>query len=277
MKFEEVLSSIPNIRNLESNNFFLIAGPCAVESEEICMQTAEELVRITNKFSIPYIFKASYKKANRSRLDSFTGIGDEKALTILSKVKKHLGVPVLTDIHSVDEANLAAEFVDVLQIPAFLSRQTDLLVAAAKTNKVINIKKGQFLSPGAMKFAAQKVIDSGNEKIILTDRGTMFGYSDIIVDYRGLIEMQQFGFPVVLDITHSLQQPNQASGITGGRPQLIETIARAGIAVGVDGIFAETHPDPSSALSDGENMIPLNDIENLVKNLATLRNAISSL
>ena len=277
MKFEEVLSSIPNIRNLESNNFFLIAGPCAVESEEICMQTAEELVRITNKFSIPYIFKASYKKANRSRLDSFTGIGDEKALTILSKVKKHLGVPVLTDIHSVDEANLAAEFVDVLQIPAFLSRQTDLLVAAAKTNKVINIKKGQFLSPGAMKFATQKVIDSGNEKIILTDRGTMFGYSDIIVDYRGLIEMQQFGFPVVLDITHSLQQPNQASGITGGRPQLIETIARAGIAVGVDGIFAETHPDLSSALSDGENMIPLNDFENLVKNLATLRNAISSL
>ncbi len=241
------------------------------------MQTAEELVRITNKFSIPYIFKASYKKANRSRLDSFTGIGDEKALTILSKVKKYFDVPVLTDIHSVDEANLAAEFVDVLQIPAFLSRQTDLLVAAAKTNKVINIKKGQFLSPGAMKFAAQKVIDSGNEKIILTDRGTMFGYSDIIVDYRGLIEMQQFGFPVVLDITHSLQQPNQASGITGGKPQLIETIARAGIAVGVDGIFAETHPDPSSALSDGENMIPLNDFENLVKNLATLRNAISSL
>ena len=277
MKFEEVLSSIPNIRNLESTNFFLIAGPCAVESEKICMQTAEELVRITNKFSIPYIFKASYKKANRSRLDSFTGIGDEKALTILSKVRKHFEVPVLTDIHSVDEANLATEFVDVLQIPAFLSRQTDLLVAAAKTNKVINIKKGQFLSPGAMKFAAQKVIDSRNEKIILTDRGTMFGYSDIIVDYRGLIEMQQFGFPVVLDITHSLQQPNQASGITGGKPQLIETIARAGIAVGVDGIFAETHPDPSSALSDGENMIPLNDFENLVKNLATLRNAISSL
>lgn len=276
MKFEEVLPSIPNIRNLESNNFFLIAGPCAVESEEICMQTAEELVRITNKFSIPYIFKASYKKANRSRLDSFTGIGDEKALKILSKVKKHFGVPVLTDIHSVDEANLAAEFVDVLQIPAFLSRQTDLLVAAAKTNKVINIKKGQFLSPGAMKFAAQKAIDSGNEKIILTDRGTMFGYSDIIVDYRGLIEMQQFGFPVVLDITHSLQQPNQASGITGGKPKLIETIARAGIAVGADGIFAETHPDPSSALSDGENMIPLNDFENLVKNLATLRKAINS-
>ena len=277
MKFEEVLSSIPNIRNLESTNFFLIAGPCAVESEKICMQTAEELVRITNKFSIPYIFKASYKKANRSRLDSFTGIGDKKALTILSKVRKHFEVPVLTDIHSVDEANLAAEFVDVLQIPAFLSRQTDLLVAAAKTNKVINIKKGQFLSPGAMKFAAQKAIDSGNEKIILTDRGTMFGYSDIIVDYRGLIEMQQFGFPVVLDITHSLQQPNQASGITGGKPKLIETIARAGIAVGVDGIFAETHPDPSSALSDGENMIPLNDFENLIKNLATLRKAINSL
>lgn len=277
MKFEEVLSSIPNIKNLESNNFFLIAGPCAVESEEICMQTAEKLVRITNKFSIPYIFKASYKKANRSRLDSFTGIGDKKALTILSKVKKYFDVPILTDIHSVDEANLAAEYVDVLQIPAFLCRQTDLIVAAARTNKVINIKKGQFLSPGAMKFAAQKAIDSENKKIILTDRGTMFGYSDIIVDYRGLIEMQQFGLPVVLDITHSLQKPNQASGITGGKPLLIETIARAGIAVGIDGIFAETHPDPQSALSDGENMIPLNDFENLLKVLTTLRNAINSL
>lgn len=277
MKIKEVLSSIPNIRNLESNNFFLIAGPCAVESEEICMQTAEELVRITNKFSVPYIFKASYKKANRSRLDSFTGIGDKKALNILSKVKKYFEVPVLTDIHSVDEASMAAKYVDVLQIPAFLCRQTDLIVAAAKTNKVINIKKGQFLSPGAMKFGVQKAIKSGNEKIILTDRGSMFGYSDIIVDYRGLIEMQQLGFPVVLDITHSLQQPNQVSGITGGKPQMIETIARAGIAVGIDGIFAETHPDPPNALSDGENMIPLNDFENLIKKLVALRSTVNTL
>lgn len=277
MKIKEVLSSIPNIRNLESNNFFLIAGPCAVESEEICMQTAEELVRITKKFSVPYIFKASYKKANRSRLDSFTGIGDKKALNILSKVKKYFEVPVLTDIHSVDEASMAAKYVDVLQIPAFLCRQTDLIVAAAKTNKVINIKKGQFLSPGAMKFGTQKAIKSGNEKIILTDRGSMFGYSDIIVDYRGLIEMQQIGFPVVLDITHSLQQPNQVSGITGGKPKMIETIARAGIAVGIDGIFAETHPDPPNALSDGENMIPLNDFENLIKKLVALRSTVNTL
>ena len=271
-----ILSSIEGLKNLDSNNFFLIAGPCAIEGEEITMRTAEEIVNITDRLKVPYIFKSSYKKANRSRLDSFTGIGDETALKILSKVKKNFGIPVLTDIHSAIEANMAAEYVDVLQIPAFLCRQTEILVEAAKTNKVINIKKGQFLAPGAMKFAAGKAIDSGNEKIIMTDRGTMFGYYDLIVDYRGLIEMQELGFPVVLDITHSLQQPNQASGVTGGKPQLIETIARAGVAVGVDGIFVETHPDPANALSDGENMLQLNQLEGLIKKLTTIRKAINT-
>ena len=271
-----ILSSIEGLKNLDSNNFFLIAGPCAIEEEEITMRIAEEIVSITDRLKVPYIFKSSYKKANRSRLDSFTGIGDETALKILSKVKKNFGIPVLTDIHSAVEANMAAEHVDVLQIPAFLCRQTEILVEAAKTNKVLNIKKGQFLAPGAMKFAAGKAIDSGNEKIIMTDRGTMFGYYDLIVDYRGLIEMQELGFPVVLDITHSLQQPNQASGVTGGRPKLIETIARAGVAVGVDGIFVETHPDPASALSDGENMLQLNQLEGLIKKLTTIRKAINT-
>ncbi len=271
----EILSTLEGLKNLKSNNFFLIAGPCVVEGEEICMQIAEKLVNITDRLKIPFIFKASYRKANRSRLDSFTGIGDEAALKILSKVKTSFKIPVLTDIHSVNEANMAAEYVDVLQIPAFLCRQTELLIAAAKTKKLINIKKGQFMAAGAMKFAAGKVIDSGNTKVLLTDRGSMFGYYDIVVDYRGLKEMQEFGFPVVLDITHSLQQPNQSSGITGGKPQLIETIARAGVAVGVDGIFAETHPDPANALSDGENMLKLDSFQNLLEKLVSLRETVN--
>ena len=271
-----ILSTIEGLKNLKSNNIFLIAGPCVVEGETICMDIAEKLVSITDKLKIPYIFKASYRKANRSKLDSFTGIGDEAALKVLSKVKKSFGVPVLTDIHSEIEANRAAEYVDVLQIPAFLSRQTELLKAAAKTNKVINIKKGQFMAPSAMKFATEKVLDSGNNKIFLTERGSMFGYYDIVVDYRGLKEMQDFGFPVVLDITHSLQQPNQASGITGGKPQLIETIARAGVAVGVDGIFAETHLEPTNALSDGENMLKLDRFENLLEKLVSLRETVNT-
>ncbi len=271
----EILSTLEGLKNLKSNNFFLIAGPCVVEGEEICMQIAEKLVNITDRLKIPFIFKASYRKANRSRLDSFTGIGDEAALKILSKVKTSFKIPVLTDIHSVNEANMAAEYVDVLQIPAFLCRQTELLIAAAKTKKLINIKKGQFMAAGAMKFAAGKVIESGNTKVLLTDRGSMFGYYDIVVDYRGLKEMQEFGFPVVLDITHSLQQPNQSSGITGGKPQLIETIARAGVAVGVDGIFAETHPDPANALSDGENMLKLDSFQNLLEKLVSLRETVN--
>ncbi len=271
----EILSTLEGLKNLKSNNFFLIAGPCVVEGEEICMQIAEKLVNITDRLKIPFIFKASYRKANRSRLDSFTGIGNEAALKILSKVKTSFKIPVLTDIHSVNEANMAAEYVDVLQIPAFLCRQTELLIAAAKTKKLINIKKGQFMAAGAMKFAAGKVIESGNTKVLLTDRGSMFGYYDIVVDYRGLKEMQEFGFPVVLDITHSLQQPNQSSGITGGKPQLIETIARAGVAVGVDGIFAETHPDPANALSDGENMLKLDSFQNLLEKLVSLRETVN--
>ncbi len=269
------LSQVPNLKHLSENNFFLLAGPCAIEGEEMAMRIAEKLVNITDRLKIPFIFKASYRKANRSRLDSFTGIGDEAALKILSKVKTSFKIPVLTDIHSVNEANMAAEYVDVLQIPAFLCRQTELLIAAAKTKKLINIKKGQFMAAGAMKFAAGKVIESGNTKVLLTDRGSMFGYYDIVVDYRGLKEMQEFGFPVVLDITHSLQQPNQSSGITGGKPQLIETIARAGVAVGVDGIFAETHPDPANALSDGENMLKLDSFQNLLEKLVSLRETVN--
>jgi len=241
----------------------------------MAMHIAESIVEVTDRLSIPYIFKGSYKKANRSRIDSFTGIGDEKALGILSKVRSVFDIPVLTDIHGPAEAEMAAGYVDVLQIPAFLCRQTDILVAAAKTKKIINIKKGQFMAPGAMKFVAQKAIDSGNQNILLTDRGTMFGYHDLIVDYRGLVEMQNLGFPVVLDITHSLQQPNQATGITGGHPQMIETIARAGIAVGVDGLFVETHPKPEQALSDGANMLQLERLEKLLVKLLRIRQAIS--
>ena len=252
-----------------------MAGPCVIESEEIALRIAEKIVNITDKLEIPLIFKGSYRKANRSRLDSFTGIGDEKALRILNKVSKEFGVPTVTDIHESHEAAIAAEFVDVLQIPAFLCRQTDLLVAAALTGKAVNVKKGQFLSAGSMKFAVEKIQESGNLNVILTDRGNTFGYQDIIVDYRGIPEMRSFGVPVVMDCTHSLQQPNQASGVTGGKPALIETIAKAAIAVGSDGLFIETHPDPSNAKSDGANMLHLDLLEGLLVKLIRIRNAIS--
>ena len=258
-----------------ANNFFLIAGPCVVESEAMVMQTAEEIVRICERLAIPFIFKASYRKANRSRIDSFTGIGDEAALKILANVRNTFNTPVITDIHTADEAAIAAEYVDVLQIPAFLCRQTDILIAAAQTGKTVNVKKGQFLSPESMQFAVDKIQQSGNNKIILTDRGTMFGYHDLIVDYRAIPIMQGFNVPVVLDCTHSLQQPNQASGVTGGNPQMIETIARAGIAVGADGLFIETHPEPTHAKSDGANMLSLNLLEPLLKRLVALRQVVN--
>jgi len=270
-----MVPGIKSLKNADSGNFFLMAGPCAIESEEMALEIAEKIVTITNKLQIPYIFKGSYRKANRSRIDSFAGIGDEKALKILRKVAETFDVPVVTDIHSAGEAALAAGYVDVLQIPAFLCRQTDILVAAAEAGKVVNIKKGQFLSATAMQFAVQKVIDSGNKNIILTERGTTFGYQDLVVDYRGIPEMRAMNVPVVLDITHSLQQPNQASGVTGGKPALIETIARAGIAVGADGIFIETHPNPSEAKSDGANMLQLDLLEGLLTRLVKIKQTIN--
>lgn len=257
-----------------TENFFLLAGPCVIEGEDMAMRIADHVVKVTDRLGIPYVFKGSYRKANRSRLDSFTGIGDEKALKILAKVRDTFGVPVVTDIHTADEAEMAAPYVDVLQIPAFLCRQTDLLVAAARTGKVVNIKKGQFLSAGAMRFAADKVVEAGNRNVMLTERGTTFGYQDLVVDYRGIPEMQSFGFPVVLDVTHSLQQPNQTSGVTGGMPQLIETVAKAGIAVGADGIFIETHEDPSVAKSDGANMLRLDLLDGLLERLVRIRQAV---
>ena len=257
----------------KSENFFLLAGPCVIEGEDMALRIAERVVKITDRLNVPYVFKGSYRKANRSRLDSFTGIGDEKALKILKKVHDTFGVPVVTDIHA-PEAGMAAEYVDVLQIPAFLCRQTDLLVAAAKTGKIVNIKKGQFLSPGAMRFAADKVVEAGNAQVMLTERGTTFGYQDLLVDYRGIPEMRSFGHPVVLDVTHSLQQPNQTSGVTGGMPALIETVAKAGVAVGVDGLFMETHEDPSVAKSDGANMLKLDLLEGLLEKLVRIRQAI---
>jgi len=265
------------IKDLKGEQFFLIAGPCIVESRELCFEVAAKMKELTSKYGIPYIFKSSYRKANRSRLDSFTGIGDEKALKILAEVREKFGLPVLTDFHSAEEAAMAGEYVDILQVPAFLCRQTDILIAAAKTGKIVNIKKGQFLSPDSMHFAADKVAESGNNQIILTDRGTMYGYDDMIVDYRGIVEMQKFGYPVVLDITHSLQQPNQSGGVSGGRPEMIETIAKAGIAVGVDGIFMETHPEPSKAKSDGANMLKLDQVENLLQKLVKIRLTINDL
>ena len=240
----------------------------------MALRIAERVVKITDRLNIPYVFKGSYRKANRSRIDSFTGIGDEKALRILAKVKQTFGVPVVTDIHGADEAAMAAAYVDVLQIPAFLCRQTDLLVAAAKTGKIVNIKKGQFLSPGAMRFAADKVVEAGNRQVMLTERGTTFGYTDLIVDYRGIPEMQSLGHPVILDVTHSLQQPNQTSGVTGGMPQLIETVAKAGVAVGVDGLFMETHENPGVAKSDGANMLQLDLLEGLLERLVRVRQSI---
>ena len=257
-----------------SDNFFLLAGPCVIEGEDMALRIAEKITEITARLQIPYVFKGSYRKANRSRLDSFTGIGDEKALKILRKVGETFDVPTVTDIHETHEAAMAAEYVDVLQIPAFLCRQTDLLIAAARTGKIVNIKKGQFLSPGAMQFAAQKVVDAGNRQVMLTERGTTFGYTDLVVDYRGIPQMQVFGFPVVMDVTHSLQQPNQTSGVTGGMPALIETIAKAAIAVGADGLFIETHPEPAVAKSDGANMLQLDLLEGLLTRLVRIREAI---
>lgn len=267
--------NIPKLKHTESGNFLLMAGPCVIEGEEMAMEIAEKVVAISDKLQIPYVFKGSYRKANRSRIDSFTGIGDVKALEILKKVGERFDIPTVTDIHSAEEAELAAQYVDILQIPAFLCRQTDLLIAAAKTGKVVNIKKGQFLSPEAMQFAVQKIRDCGNENVMLTDRGTTFGYHDLIVDYRGIPQMQKFECPVVLDVTHSLQQPNQTSGVTGGLPQLIETIARAGVAVGVDGLFIETHMDPSVAKSDGANMLRLDLLEGLMERLTAIRKTIN--
>ena len=266
-----ILPDIPHLQHTNSKHFFLIAGPCVVESEELCMQIAQEICALSDKWRIPYIFKASYRKANRSRSDSFTGLGDEQALSIIQKVGERFGVPTLTDIHLPQEAEMAASYnVDVLQIPAFLCRQTDLLEAAAATGKTVNIKKGQFLSPDSMHFAAEKVSKCGNNKIILTDRGTQFGYGDLVVDFRGIPIMKHTGYPVVLDITHSLQQPNQVSGVTGGQPQMITTMARAAVAVGVDGLFIETHPNPSKAKSDGANMLPLNLLDNLLKEIVPI-------
>ncbi len=266
--------NIPQLKFTKTSNFFLLAGPCVIEGEDIALRIAERIVSITDKLQIPYVFKGSFKKANRSRGDSFIGIGDEKALKILAKVGSTFGIPTVTDIHESHEASMAADFVDILQIPAFLCRQTELLIAAANTGKVVNIKKGQFLSAGAMKFAIDKVLEANNPNVLLTDRGTMFGYQDIIVDYRGIPEMRSFGIPVVMDCTHSLQQPNQISGITGGKPALIETIAKAAIAVGADGLFIETHPDPVNAKSDGANMLHLNFLKDLLVKLIRIREAI---
>ena len=266
--------NIDNLKHINSGNFFLMAGPCVVEGEEICMNIAERIIAITDRLQIPYIFKASYRKANRSRIDSFTGIGDEKALEIIRKVALRFNVPVVTDIHESHEANIAAQYVDVLQIPAFLCRQTDLLIAAAKTGKYVNIKKGQFLSGSSMKHAVQKVRDAGNNKIILTERGNTFGYQDLVVDYRNIIEMQKFEVPVVMDCTHSLQQPNQESGVTGGKPELIGTIAKAAIATGADGLFIETHPNPAQAKSDGANMLHLDNLEIMLEQLVKIRKAL---
>tara|TARA_B110000037_G_scaffold169380_1_gene191975 strand:+ start:1866 stop:2687 length:822 start_codon:yes stop_codon:yes gene_type:complete len=270
------LDLIPQIKHTKSDNFFLLSGPCAIEGEDMALRIAEKIVRITDALEIPYIFKGSFKKANRSRVDSFTGIGDEKALKILQKVSQTFGVPTVTDIHEISDAALAAQYVDVLQIPAFLVRQTDLVVAAAKTGKVVNLKKGQFMSPESMKHAVQKVLDSGNNQVAITDRGTMFGYQDMVVDFRGIPTMKAYA-PVVLDVTHSLQQPNQTSGVTGGRPDMIETIARAGIATGADGIFIETHFDPANAKSDGANMLHLDHLEKLLTNLVAIRKTVQGL
>lgn len=270
------LNVIPKIKHANSDNFFLLAGPCAIEGEEMALRIAEQVVKITDKLNIPYVFKGSFKKANRSRIDSFTGIGDEKALKILRKVSETFDVPTVTDIHEISDAAMAAEYVDVLQIPAFLVRQTDLVVAAAETGKVVNLKKGQFMSPGAMQHAVQKVKDAGSDKAWITDRGTMFGYQDMIVDFRGIPEMRKFA-PTVLDVTHSLQQPNQTSGVTGGRPDMIGTIARAGIAAGVDGLFIETHFDPANAKSDGANMLNIAYLEKLLTDLTAIRKVINTL
>ncbi|SDS12309.1 3-deoxy-8-phosphooctulonate synthase [Christiangramia echinicola] len=270
------LDNIPNIKHTNSDNFFLLSGPCAIEGEDMALRIAEKVVTITDKLEIPYVFKGSFKKANRSRIDSFTGIGNEKALKILRKVSETFNIPTVTDIHEISDAQLAAEYVDILQIPAFLVRQTDLVVAAAETGKVVNLKKGQFMSPEAMKHAVTKVTDCNNEQVMVTDRGTMFGYQDLIVDFRGIPTMREFA-PTVLDVTHSLQQPNQSTGVTGGRPDMIETIARAGIVNNVDGLFIETHFDPANAKSDGANMLDLAHLEKLLSNLVAIRKTVNGL
>jgi 2-dehydro-3-deoxyphosphooctonate aldolase (KDO 8-P synthase) len=270
------LNDVPKLKHTNSDNFFLLCGPCAIEGEEMALRIAEKVLAITDKLQIPYVFKGSFKKANRSRIDSFTGIGDEKALKILQKVSKTFDIPTVTDIHEISDAAMAAEYVDVLQIPAFLVRQTDLVIAAAETGKVVNLKKGQFMSPESMKHAVQKVKDAGNDKAWITDRGTMFGYQDMIVDFRGIPTMRQYA-PTVLDVTHSLQQPNQSSGVTGGRPDMIETIARAGVVNNVDGLFIETHFDPANAKSDGANMLHLDYLEKLMTNLVAIRKTVNSL
>lgn len=268
-----MIQYLDNIQHKDSKNFFLIAGPCIIEGEDMALRIAEKVIELTNKYEIPYIFKGSFKKANRSRVDSFTTIGEEKSLEILKKVGETFNIPTTTDIHENEHAALAAQYVDVLQIPAFLVRQTDLLVAAAKTGKCVTLKKGQFLSPEAMQFAVQKITDSQNQKVAIIERGNSFGYTDLIVDFRGIPTMQNYA-PVILDVTHSLQQPNQNSGVTGGRPELIETIAKAGIAVGADGLFLETHPTPETALSDGANMLRLDRLEDLLQKLVRVREAI---
>ncbi len=259
---------------VDSGSLFLIAGPCAVESESVIMTTAEHLVKMSEELNLSIVFKSSYKKANRTSLNSFTGIGDQKALTILKKVKDDFGIPVLTDVHSAEEAKRAADYVDVLQIPAFLCRQTELLVAAAKTGKPVNIKKGQFMSPESMGFAVEKVKKSGKGGAWLTERGTTFGYGDLVVDFRGIPTMKNFGVPVVLDCTHSVQQPNKAQGVTGGRPEMISTLAKAGVAVGVDGLFIETHPNPSEALSDGANMMKLEELKPLLEEILRIKSSL---
>lgn len=271
---EKFLKELFSNQKYDENNFFLMAGPCVVESEELVMEVAEKVAGICKNLGIPYIFKASYRKANRTSASSFTGLGDEKALEILQKVRNKFSLPVVSDIHAHEEAALAAKYVDVLQIPAFLCRQTDLLIAAAQTGKVVNVKKGQFLSGPAMKFAAEKIRQAGNDKVMLTERGTTFGYQDLVVDFRNIPWMKEHGTPVVMDVTHSLQQPNQATGITGGNPQLIETIAKAAVATGADGLFIETHPNPSVAKSDGANMLKLDLLEDLLQKLVKIRKAI---
>ncbi len=271
-----MLPLIPKLNHSDSSQFFLLAGPCAIEGRDMAMKIAEHLKLLSDEFKVPLIFKGSYKKANRTKLDSFTGIGDEKALKILAEISAQFNIPVVTDIHTAAEAAIAAEFVDVLQIPAFLCRQTDLLIAAATTGKPVNIKKGQFMGPSGMKFAIDKVASQSNAAIMLTERGTMFGYQDLIVDFRSIPEMQEYGNPIILDCTHSLQQPNQGSGITGGKPAMIETIAKAGIAVGVDGLFIETHPDPSKAKSDGANMLPLHKFRDLLKITTNIRSVTNN-
>lgn len=271
------MNTLQYLKSSKTGNFFLLAGPCVIEGEDMALDIASKIVPLCRELDIPYVFKGSYRKANRSRVDSFTGIGDEEALRILKKVRDEFGVPVVTDIHEASEAEMAAEYVDILQIPAFLCRQTDLLVAAARTGKMVNIKKGQFLAPESMRFAVQKVIDSGNSQVAVTERGTTFGYGDLVVDYRGIPTMQKDGVPVILDVTHSLQQPNTGSGVTGGRPELIETVARAGIAVGADGIFIETHQNPSVAKSDGANMLQLDLLPALLRHLTAIRQTVITL